>query len=1380
MTLVWIKSEGSVSWAPGISDVDGDGKECAHMLAANEGSPSSILVKSSPPALKKRAQGRPEILPRAPHDEAHEDDLTNLLYIHEASILHNLAARFKMGKPHSFISRVLLSVNPIQDVNEPLELAGRKEALDTPHPFSVAENAFQQLERQSTSQCIVISGESGSGKTETSKRVIRHLVMRTGEASTIDKRLLAASPILEAFGNAQTVSNGNSSRFGKFVNLYFTSNQVRFRNAAIETYLLERSRVVCYDENERSFHIFYELLAGASKDLRSDLHLEIYDGPLMAGIHSGRDDAEFVRLASSMKLFGMSAEIQKEVFAVVAAVLHLTCLRFVDKDSAEGNIASLSASCGPHLTAAASLLAVPQDDLLRLLCERAIVLRGETMVSQRTAAAASQARDALAKALYQRLFDWLVVQINRGLDVAQEPPGPLTSCESPSDLTCANFIGILDIFGFECFEKNSFEQLLINFANEALQTTFNEQVFQSELNLYKDEGLDTSGIASPPDDKCVDCLALFRTSHKAADRRPGLLAVLNTISVGPEPSDTKLIALLHRTFRGRPCFVDPHPRVAASTFIIEHYAGQVAYTINGFVSKNSDRLPPEADAFFLSQDSSSEVLAEMFAVSLQEGASNHASDGISPKPVKSKAKKSKKSIAATFEDQIRALMKVIRSTQCSFVRCIKPNPGLDPTKGFDHAFVARQLICLSIPQTAQLLQAGLPGRIAYSTLQRTFDPVLSAKLPVHLQPGKAPRGLGFERIVVKCILRSLGADADACKFGKTRVFFASGALAAIDGKLKAIERGEASVPEDLAEDIETACTLLAWQLKSSLFAYSASDNDSVNTACTDPELAAAWDARQLAGPDLEEDAFVSHFPTSNLPKRSAVDALIDDMLRNDTMGIVTQAIAEDEETLETCHNNDRAVHKDSLKNEEVSCGEDPVPCDAAQSQELHVSAAIEAEANAPRVLLSSQQMKPGAECEDAGYHADDDVRSLGDDEEEEEKVKDGTALEEEYGGDDDDDDEDDDDDDDVGEEGKEQAFQPIDSFETHPVQESTQDQKDGQDLDDNQDHVQHADEDLHQSRHDHDKEAEALCMASEELLRKEQDAHARRHSNEELTSMLMRLSPTAFTREDGGAASNMSTPTNARAAAGRTRSSRRLSLRSTAVKESCDGEMSFSGKVHGLQAQEGTFMQVVDDYAQTEKNASFSSKSSRDPRNRRSLRKFNFSAMFTLRKREERLVLRKLKAGMRKKHYRQVIEALVRARELELMAPDVLAAEQMIHRVKTLHAQQILREAMVLRNIESLIHAIDQAVRFGMEKDDPQGLLRDAREMLAKMQSRALARHNSTRSSKSDQHESNTMAVTGSSKAILASNGAVTVVGKIDGLQGDSRGARGGNGACGA
>jgi len=1180
-----------------------------------------------------------EVLPATDGDHL-EEDVTTLEYIHEASILETLNARYNRGKCYTFIGRVLVSVNPMICVEEPSHLAGKKMVLSIPHPFSVAENSFQQMERESISQCIVISGESGSGKSEACKRVIKHLVMRSSESCNVDEQLLAASPILESFGNAATVSNSNSSRFGKFLNIVF-DERGGFLHASVQTYLLERSRVSHSSERERGFHVFYQMLAGADQSMMKKLKLKDYNGPYLSKLKKEEDQRRFEELVKSMEAFGMDNHLQTQVFCVVAAVLHLNCILFHDKETNEGNIATVDKASQNFLTSAANLLEVEESSLFRLICEKKMTLRGETMISQRSAGAAEQARDAFAKSLYEKLFAWLVNQINGGL-------GSLTG-NSEQSTTC---IGILDIFGFECFERNSFEQFLINFANEALQTTFNHQIFQAELRLYKDEGLDLSGVEEPPNNTCFDCLSLF------TNRPSGLLSVIDAVSVGPEPSNQKLIDNFHRTFRGEPCFMSPHPRIANSAFIVRHYAGSVQYFIDGFIEKNVDRLPQEADEF-IEISSKSDTLVAM----LKSGQKA------------TKEMRKRKSIATSFGEQMQELIGILNSAQCSFIRCVKPNAKLCPNDGFERKFVIKQMNCLSIPQTARLLQSALPGRMRYVDLFQ----VLKGVVP----QGIVSRFPFFKRIVVESVLRAMGLTAQKCKFGSTRVFFGCEALSEFHANLRKVESSEMELPCDLSERIEIACVFHIVRRKLLLAGMFRHRRWHLKKRKTHREESAKQIQKILRG---------SRRRREYLKFRSAILG-IQHSYRGRSFGFVqNQAIIRIQafwrgyatrgkfRKLRQSIALIQVLWRDKTAVFHYSATDDNDTVSSGSSSASELASAWEARLQLQEDEEAYSRYRKGEFEKHSPKPEDDDFDAL---------VSDAELVITQY-----------DDDDDEEEEVLEHRFismhvkrksqSSVDSAGYHgdveihlDVEEEKEDDEDVNDYDEN---------DLYHETvlHEDGKRIKVHSLHALRASQRNMPRHRKESSgsNKKLTSMLLQLTPDAENDQDFGSFSKnhhgVSPPL-----------------------------LSITGSYESFENQEGTFARIVDEFA-----ASFSKKHGnpqllRSESSRNVLKRLSFSSIFRIKNREERLVVRKLKHGMKKKHYRQVIEALVRARNLGISCPEVVAAEEMVVRVKQVQAQSVLREAMVMADVVALRQAIEHATKLGMASDHHSSeIIQQARNML--------------------------------------------------------------------
>ncbi|TDH67104.1 hypothetical protein CCR75_007928 [Bremia lactucae] len=710
-----------------------------------------------------------------PQNPREADDMTSLYYIHEAGVLHNLEERCKLDggdgrgqKPYTFMANVLIAVNPLRDLPNPRISGVVNSAGSSPHPYSIAEMAYQQMvynsgTDQPTNQSVVISGESGAGKTESSKIVLRHLTTRglygkkaRGEeiesmsktrqehGTSLDHRLIEQNPILEAFGNAKTLRNYNSSRFGKFMKLQFTADgEFKLAGAFVETYLLEKSRLVYQVDGERNFHIFYQLLAGASSAARQEFELltaEEFCYLNQSGCYIAEetdDHACFDAVVRGLSCVGIDEQVQHVIFSVIAGLLHLGNIEFVEEDTSEGEAAVIDKDSAKHAIAtAARLLGVKEEELWKVIMTRDIVTREETYTVRRNEQAAVYARDAIAKALYSRMFDWVIKQVNSSLG---HDPDPLP------------YIGVLDIFGFESFQRNDFEQLLINYTNEVLQATFNNQVFIAEMELYKREGITVGKIKWPDNRECVDLIA---------SKPNGILCVLDAEAMNPKPSDVKFLRTLHFKHSKHPYFPRPHPKDMEHMFIVRHFAGAVSYTIGAFIDKNNDSIP--ADMSNLFSGSSNKLVPAFFK---QE-----------PDNSRPGKRKLPKSVAAKFSNQMQELVDTLDATRCNFIRCIKPN-AMMRVGMFDPRYVVGQLRCQGIMQTAQVLKVGLPTRVSYSELVGAYKKFM---------PSDAQRLFANQSdpTLITAILWAFQVPMDAYKLGITKLFFKAGKIAVLDAILK--------------------------------------------------------------------------------------------------------------------------------------------------------------------------------------------------------------------------------------------------------------------------------------------------------------------------------------------------------------------------------------------------------------------------------------------------------------------------------------------------------------------------------------------------------------------------------------------------------------------
>lgn len=757
-----------------------------------------------------------------------EADMTRLRYFHVPGILYNLKERSMANEPYTFISQsVLVAVNPLQPIEDPVDVLGEPEAVNVAHPYAIAESAYQQLKfalrrgdedsDTAVDQSIIIGGESGAGKTTCAKMVLRHLVQRDNNVNDshtgLDEKLMESNPILEAFGNSVTSRNHNSSRFGKFLKLHFAggkssrkkaSLELVIAGASVQTYLLERSRVTFHVRGERNYHVFYQLIHGADSGLREYLSLEDVDFEYLTpqeqssdtkvskkerkaakvdkiskkNMPSEEEDAiNFQELLKSLAVIGLGHQPEsneldledditasddgKDIFGILASILHLGNLDFEDQDR-PGGTAAVPVDDGP-LHTAARLLQIDADDLLRSFTEVTVNTVGESITKQRNASAARFAVDAVAKTLYVGLFQYLVQRINSSLN----------NSDNIQDLP---FIGVLDIFGFESFEVNDFEQLLINYTNEALQSCFNEQIFDAEAAIFESEGLIASEAERQPPEPNIECVELLEGGKNKA----GILSMIDSEAKAPGADDERLNASFHREFRNHPNFGKIHPRDAKRCFMVKHYAGDVKYTVGSFLQKNSDALPPEVATVFAA--SSSELIRAAFAAAQDKISKKAAANG-------KKKKKPSNSVTSKFYKQMRSLMGELNTTRCSFIRCIKPNPRMKRGSGdewLDNAYITPQLHNLSIPQTAEVLKGGLPARVNFGVYQDKY----SKLLPRDVLRMWKDLTMSDPRVFVEAIFYAYSIDKDSYKIGKTMVFFKSGMLDKVEALLQDAAQGD--------------------------------------------------------------------------------------------------------------------------------------------------------------------------------------------------------------------------------------------------------------------------------------------------------------------------------------------------------------------------------------------------------------------------------------------------------------------------------------------------------------------------------------------------------------------------------------------------------------
>ncbi|KAI5585214.1 hypothetical protein BDE02_06G130500 [Populus trichocarpa] len=666
------------------------------------------------------------------------DDMTKLSYLHEPGVLHNLAARYELNEIYTYTGNILIAINPFQrlphlyDTHMMEQYKGAAFGELSPHVFAVADVAYRQMINEGKSNSILVSGESGAGKTETTKMLMRYLAYMGGrsgvEGRTVEQQVLESNPVLEAFGNAKTVRNNNSSRFGKFVEIQFDKNG-RISGAAIRTYLLERSRVCQVSDPERNYHCFY-LLCAAPLEERERYKLENpksfhYLNQTNCYKLDGVNDAEeYLATRRAMDIVGISEEEQEAIFRVVAAILHLGNIEFAKGEEIDSSVIKDQKSRF-HLNMTAELLKCDAKSLEDALIQRVMVTPEEVITRTLDPLAAVLSRDALAKTIYSRLFDWLVDKINNS--IGQDP-------------NSKSLIGVLDIYGFESFKFNSFEQFCINFTNEKLQQHFNQHVFKMEQEEYTKEEINWSYIEFVDNQDVLDLI----------EKKPGgIIALLDEACMFPKSTHETFAQKLYQTFKNNKRFIKP--KLSRTSFTISHYAGEVMYLADQFLDKNKDYVVAEHQDLLTASKCP-------FAASL-----------FPPLPEESSKSSKFSSIGSRFKLQLQSLMETLNSTEPHYIRCVKPNNLLKPAI-FENANIIQQLRCGGVLEAIRISCAGYPTR-------RTFYEFL---LRFGVLAPEVLEGNHDDKVACQMILDKMGLKG--YQIGKTKVFLRAGQMAELDAR----------------------------------------------------------------------------------------------------------------------------------------------------------------------------------------------------------------------------------------------------------------------------------------------------------------------------------------------------------------------------------------------------------------------------------------------------------------------------------------------------------------------------------------------------------------------------------------------------------------------
>ncbi|XP_070845073.1 unconventional myosin-Vb [Chaetodon trifascialis] len=744
-TRVWIPDPEDVWKAAEIVRDYKEGEPVLHLKLEDE-TPLEYPVgpKSNPlPFLRN-----PDIL-------VGENDLTALSYLHEPAVLHNLRVRFlESNHIYTYCGIVLVAINPyeqLQIYGEEVITAysGQNMGDMDPHIFAVAEEAYKQMARDERNQSIIVSGESGAGKTVSAKYAMRFFATVGGSASdtSVEEKVLASSPIMEAIGNAKTTRNDNSSRFGKYIEIGFSRNY-HIIGANMRTYLLEKSRVVFQAEDERNYHIFYQLCASASLPEFKDLGLtsaqdftftSLGENIFIEGVN---DAADFKKTREAFSLLGIKDSSQSSIFKVVASILHLGNVEICsERDGDSCHIADDDV----HLKHFCRLLGVELKQMEHWLCHRKLATASETYVKNMSSKQATNARDALAKHIYARLFDWIVEHINRALH---------TSSKQHS------FIGVLDIYGFETFEVNSFEQFCINYANEKLQQQFNSHVFKLEQEEYMKEQIPWTLIDFYDNQPCIDLI----------EARLGVLDLLDEECKVPKGTDQNWAQKLYKQHSSSAHF--QKPRMSNTSFIIIHFADEVEYQCEGFLEKNRDTVYEEQ--INILKASQFQLVADLFH---EKDVTSSKSSRVNVRPARSTPKapnkEHRKTVGHQFRSSLHLLMETLNATTPHYVRCIKPNDYKEAFS-FDSRRAVQQLRACGVLETIRISAAGYPSRWTYPDFFSRYRVLLK----------KSDMMSADKKLVCKNLLETLIKEPDMFQFGKTKIFFRAGQVAYLE-KLRA-------------------------------------------------------------------------------------------------------------------------------------------------------------------------------------------------------------------------------------------------------------------------------------------------------------------------------------------------------------------------------------------------------------------------------------------------------------------------------------------------------------------------------------------------------------------------------------------------------------------
>jgi len=685
-------------------------------------------------------------------------DMANLTYLNEASVLYNLKARYQAGLIYTYSGLFCVAVNPYRRLpiyNDGVikMYRGKRRPEMPPHIFSIVDNAYQDMLIEHDNQSMLITGESGAGKTENTKKVIQYIAKVAGSEKKpgkeepspsgvarikgdLDEQVVEANPLLEAFGNAKTTRNNNSSRFGKFIRCHFGQTG-KLAGADIESYLLEKNRVIHQGSAERNYHIFYQILYAVTDEELATLCLPTREaqayGFLAKGVyHVDRmdDNEEYALTVNAINVLGFTQEEKMSMFKIVAGILNFSMMKFKQKPRDEQAEVDDPAD-GERV---AYLLGLPVKEFLISLIKPKVKVGTEYVNKGQSVDQVLYAVAALSKALFERMFWWIVARVNKALDTKEKR---------------SYFIGVLDIAGFEIFDYNSFEQICINLTNEKLQQFFNHHMFVLEQEEYKKEGIHWEFIDFGMD---------LEETINLIEKPMGIFAMLEEECIVPKATDQTYLTKLHKQHASSKSYTKPTPKQSKQgmgDFILHHYAGSVGYSVANWLEKNKDPI--------------NEHTAQLFSKAT-DGLVSHLFQDYNPDKATKRKGSAFQTVSYRHKEQLKNLLDTLMSTSPHFVRCIIPNENKAPGE-VDGQLILHQLRCNGVLEGIRICRKGFPSRMAFSDFRQRYQILAASAIPAGFIDGK---------VAAEKLIEALQLDENEFRIGLTKVFFRSGIVGELE------------------------------------------------------------------------------------------------------------------------------------------------------------------------------------------------------------------------------------------------------------------------------------------------------------------------------------------------------------------------------------------------------------------------------------------------------------------------------------------------------------------------------------------------------------------------------------------------------------------------